>query len=312
MSEEEKKEWVFDLTPSPEYQGEGYVYHCYMSSDPFLTEAYLDTKGLLYPSVIQWRLCPNADQNIVNKMKDLNVHFALCSLMSDNGKVNTGFVDAYWYEEGQIWHVPGDILRNPEEQIIFECDNQKDLKEDISELKKISTLYADLAKNSTNDGIISSLYLVLCILRIVTFDLHKQIQSGCCWGYRGILLLKEWYDDEYPYFPFLDSFKRPILFGDKILDIKGDFFEVLRCYRECQGMDEVSMYKKAGVSKQTYSKIKSGKVIPKRETVMAFSVALNLSAKDTDVLLSSAGYTFRLEDAIGVIAKAIEFLLSDE
>ena len=41
---------------------------------------------------------------------------------------------------------------------------------------------------------------------------------------------------------------------------------------------------------------------------MNFAVALNLNAKDAEVLLSSAGYSFMLEDVITVIGKAINIL----
>ncbi len=73
-------------------------------------------------------------------------------------------------------------------------------------------------------------------------------------------------------------------------------------------MSEVDLYKKAGISKQAYSKIRSEKVNPKRETIMTFAVILNLGAKDTEVLLSSAGYSLRLEDSVFVIKKALSFL----
>ncbi len=98
--------------------------------------------------------------------------------------------------------------------------------------------------------------------------------------------------------------------GDKIKDTGGNFYETLRGYREGRGMSEVDLYKKAGVSKQAFSKIRSGKVCPKRETVMTFAVAMDLSAKDTEVLLSSAGYSLRTEDAVFVMEKAVGVLSS--
>lgn len=99
-----------------------------------------------------------------------------------------------------------------------------------------------------------------------------------------------------------------LLCGDKIKYAGGTFYETLRGYREGRGMSEVDLYKEAGVSKQAFSKIRSGKVRPKRETVMTFAVALDLSAKDTEILLASAGYSLRTEDAVFVMEKAVGVL----
>ena len=47
---------------------------------------------------------------------------------------------------------------------------------------------------------------------------------------------------------------------------------------------------------------------PSRKSVIALSVALNLSAQDTELLFTSAGYVFRLDDVMYVIKKAIGLL----
>lgn len=309
MSEKEKKEWEFDMLPSPLYLGEGCFYHCYMSSDPILINTYLSKKGMLYPSAIQWKPYPEADPAIAQKMAELDVPFALCTVMSTDGNLNTGIVDAYWREEGQIWHVSGVFLRNPKEQVVIETSSLEDCSDEI-----VSLIFPDrdISYFSTPQDI-DFLLSIIELVSLHTPEAYyaKRVATGGYWGYRGILLLKEMYGDKFPYFPFLDEYKRPVLFGDKIQDGSGDFFTVLHRYMEFLGVDEVAMYKAADVSKQAYSKIKSGKSKPKRETVMNFAVVLNLNAKDTEILLSSAGFSFRMEDALYIIDKAIE-ILSDE
>lgn len=309
MSEKENKAWEFDMLSSPLFLGEGCFYHCYMSSDPILINDYLSQKGLLFPSSIQWELYPEADPAIVQKMAELDVLFALCTVMSADGKLNTGIVDAYWWVEGQIWHVSDVFLRDPEEQVVIEKSSLENCADEI-----VNVFFPDwdISGFSTPQDIKFLLSIVdLASLHTPASNDIKRITTGGYWGYRGILLLKEMYGDKFPYFPFLDQYRRPVLFGDKIQDGSGDFFTVLRRYREFLGVDEVAMYKAADMSRQAYSKIKSGKSKPKRETVLNCAVALNLSAKDTEILLSSAGFSFRMEDALSVIDKAIE-ILSDK
>ena len=160
-----------------------------------------------------------------------------------------------------------------------------------------------------------SLYVPLCQLGDVAArdcdgDWNgSQISSFIDWYFEGTQLLGERFGDECPQFKIPDGEKRAVLYGSKVpVSAEADFFDALRMYREYRGLSEVDLYKKAGISKQAFSKIRSGKVRPKRETVMAFAVALDLSAQDTEVLLSSAGYSFRKEYALFVMEKAVGFL----
>ena len=87
---------------------------------------------------------------------------------------------------------------------------------------------------------------------------------------------------------------------------KGDrgFREKLFEYIDESGMTDVGCYKKANVSKQTFSKIKSDKNYhPAKETVMSFIIALELDELEANELMRSAGYAFTDSDLSDVIVK---------
>ena len=70
-----------------------------------------------------------------------------------------------------------------------------------------------------------------------------------------------------------------------------NFAETLFNYIDEKGLDDVSVYKKANVSRKVFSKIKSNSnYTPKKNTVLAFAVAMELSLPETQDLLSRAGY----------------------
>ena len=69
-------------------------------------------------------------------------------------------------------------------------------------------------------------------------------------------------------------------------------------------MTDVECYKKANISKQTFSKIKGDKTYhPSKETVLCLIIALGLPLMDADRLLNVAGYTFTDYDLTDVIVK---------
>lgn len=81
---------------------------------------------------------------------------------------------------------------------------------------------------------------------------------------------------------------------DETVENAADFSNLLRdLIREYMGGNAVRCYKRAGISRQLYSKIVSNKVkrVSKR-TVLQFCVGLMLSYYDADYLLEAAGYAF--------------------
>ena len=81
------------------------------------------------------------------------------------------------------------------------------------------------------------------------------------------------------------------------------FTDLVQAFREKKNMSNVELYKKANVSKQVYSNMISGKALPKRETVIALAIALDLNFEETEKLLSSAGHSFMPDDTFSRIVK---------
>ena len=74
-----------------------------------------------------------------------------------------------------------------------------------------------------------------------------------------------------------------------------------------RGMDDVTCYKKAGVSRQTWYKIMNdGDYRPGKKTVLAFAFALELTYEETQALLGSVGLTLSRSSKFDVI---IEYFL---
>ncbi len=76
---------------------------------------------------------------------------------------------------------------------------------------------------------------------------------------------------------------------DFLHDKSDGFADTLFAYIDAKGMSDVECYKKANISKQTFSKIKKPNYKPNKSTALAFAIALRLSLEETKTLLSSAG-----------------------
>lgn len=89
------------------------------------------------------------------------------------------------------------------------------------------------------------------------------------------------------------------------------FSEMLLDLIKQKGMKEVECYKRANVSKNTFSKIKNaGKPVPyqpSKPTVIAFAIALRLNMTETQELLKSAGFTLSHNNFFDLI---IEYYIS--
>lgn len=84
------------------------------------------------------------------------------------------------------------------------------------------------------------------------------------------------------------------------------FAKALFQYIDQKDMKDTDAYKNARVSKQTFSKIKNASYNPSKATVLLFALGLRLTIKETEHLLSTAGFCLSRTNKIDII---VEFFI---
>jgi hypothetical protein len=85
------------------------------------------------------------------------------------------------------------------------------------------------------------------------------------------------------------------------------FNQTLFRYIDKKGASDADIYKRAGMDRRHFSKIRSNpEYKPGKNTVIALALALELTKKETDKLLSSAGYSLSDSDTFDLV---IQFCL---
>lgn len=87
------------------------------------------------------------------------------------------------------------------------------------------------------------------------------------------------------------------------------FHEKLWDFIDKKGLTNPECYKRANLDKKHFSKIQSGKVKPKKSTVLALAAALRLTLEETNELLKSAGYALSHNDKTDLI---IEYFIMNK
>lgn len=93
------------------------------------------------------------------------------------------------------------------------------------------------------------------------------------------------------------SFDLPQHFTMNLADLMNEtgetFHEALFYYIDRSGLKDSEVYKKAGIDRKLFSKIRSNPAYhPSKNTVLALAIALELNLKETEDLLSRAEYAF--------------------
>lgn len=88
---------------------------------------------------------------------------------------------------------------------------------------------------------------------------------------------------------------------------KPTLHQVLFDYIDRTGLSDPEVYNRAGIDRKHFSKIRSNiNYRPKKNTIIALALALELNKEDTDFLLSSAGYSLSDSDTYDLV---IQFCL---
>ena len=84
---------------------------------------------------------------------------------------------------------------------------------------------------------------------------------------------------------------------------KPTFNRVLFGYMDKKGLTDVDIYNQAGIDRKHFSKIRKPDYHPGKRTVISLALALNLNKKETDSLLSSAGYALSESDTFDLVIR---------
>jgi len=96
---------------------------------------------------------------------------------------------------------------------------------------------------------------------------------------------------------------------DLLEHLDESFSDTLLHLIQQKGRTEVEIYKRANLDRKHFSKIRTGGgYVPSKKTILALAVALELSLKETQWLLSLAGYSFSHASKFDVI---VEYFLKE-
>ena len=94
------------------------------------------------------------------------------------------------------------------------------------------------------------------------------------------------------------------LLAENIFAVDEPFNMKLLKFIDASGKTDAQIYKKAGIDRRHFSKIRSSSdYIPQKKTIVALIIALELSLEDAEHLLDSAGYALSASYLFDVIVR---------
>ena len=92
-----------------------------------------------------------------------------------------------------------------------------------------------------------------------------------------------------------------VILDDRLKHIDESFSDMLLRKIQEKGMTDSQCYNKAGITKQNFSKAKKPNYHPKKETAIAYALALELDLEETQELLYKAGYVLTHSSKFDII-----------
>lgn len=130
-------------------------------------------------------------------------------------------------------------------------------------------------------------------------DTHRQARSSL------LDIEKKFFAEaEFSAAPMMSPLKRQQSLDDIMAELDEPFSDALFRLIDSRGKTDVEVYKKANIDRKLFSKIRSVKgYTPKKPTILALAVALELTLDETDDLLERAGYALSHASKFDVIVE---------
>ena len=107
-----------------------------------------------------------------------------------------------------------------------------------------------------------------------------------------------------------DAQAEPHSLQEALAHMDAPFSEQLLMLIDAKGLKDSDVYKKAGLTRQNFSKIRGGATaVPQKRTVLALALALELDLETTKELLAHAGYALSHSSKFDLI---IEYFIKEE